>query len=211
MEVDEPGTQDTIQTIFSEVIVPAAERHQGRMVKTMGDGALIEFASPVEAALRGIEVQAALAVRATDASQNKALELRLGINLGDVVVTDDGDVHGDSVNIAVRLESIADPGGLCVSGKVFDELEGKLSLPFEDRGEQRLKNIARPIRVYSLKADGAALREPKAARTSPNLGDKPSIAVLPFANLSGDPEQEYLGDGVADDILTALAKSRWLL
>src|SRR4029453_3642846 len=117
------------------------------------------------------------------------ISLRIGINLGDVVIAEDGDIHGDSVNIAVRLESIADAGGLCVSGKVFDELEGKLSLPFEDRGEQRLKNIARPVRVYALRSGDISAREPRAARPSPNHTDKPSIAVLPFANLSGDPEQ----------------------
>ena len=114
------------------------------------------------------------------------------------------------MNVAVRLESVADPGGICISGKVFDELEGKLSLPFEDLGEQRLKNIARPIHVYALKGADMSPREPKAARPSPNHTDRPSIAVLPFANLSGDPEQEYFAEGITDDIITALTKTRWL-
>ena len=174
-------------------------------MKTLGDGALLEFASPVEAVLCAVEVQTRLAER-----RNGEIQLRIGVNVGDTVITPDGDIHGDSVNVAVRLEGIADPGGICISGKVLDELEGKLSLPFEDRGEQRLKNIARPVRVYALRSAEVSSREPKAARVSLSPTDRPSIAVLPFTNLSGDPDQDYLGDGIADDILTALAKSRWL-
>jgi adenylate cyclase len=211
MGTDEPGTLATIRTIFSEIIEPAAARHQGRLVKTMGDGALLEFASPVEAVLCAAEAQAAiidLARQRPDEAQ--AVQLRIGINLGDIVVAEDGDILGDSVNIAVRLEGVADPGGICISGKVFDELEGKLSLPFEDRGEQRLKNIARPVRIYALKAADMSSREPKAARPGQNQTDKPSIAVLPFTNLCGDPEQEYFADGITDDIITALTKARWL-
>jgi adenylate cyclase len=209
MEVDEASTLSAIRTTFSEIIEPAALRHRGRMVKTMGDGALLEFASPVEAVLCAVEAQAGVAERAEHQSEGFGIQLRMGINLGDII-SEDGDIFGDSVNVAVRLQSIADPGGLCISGKVFDELEGKLSLPFEDRGEQRLKNIARPIRVYALKAEDLSPSEPKAARPSPNHTDKPSIAVLPFTNLSGDPEQEYFADGITDDIITALAKARWL-
>jgi adenylate cyclase len=210
MEADEPGTLSAIRSLLSEIIEPATSRHHGRVVKTLGDGALIEFASPIEAVLCGVEVQGALRDRAASDSHGKRINLRIGINIGDVAISEDGDIHGDSVNIAVRLEGLADPGGVCVSGKVFDELEGKLALPFEDRGEQKLKNIARPVRVYALKPGDAAAREPKPARPSADHNDKPSIAVLPFTNLSGDPEQEYLAEGIADDILTALAKSRWL-
>ena len=210
MEADESGTLSAIRTILSEIIEPAASRHRGRMVKTMGDGALLEFVSPVEAVLCAIEAQTGIAERVEHQSGDHAVELRMGINLGDIVITDDGDILGDSVNVAVRLESIADPGGVCVSGKVFDELEGKLSLPFEDRGEQSLKNIVRPIHVYALKPADISSHEPKAARPGPNHTDKPSIAVLPLTNLSGDPEQEYFADGVTDDIITALAKTRWL-
>jgi adenylate cyclase len=208
MGIDEPGALAAIQTILSEVIEPATTRHHGRVVKTMGDGALIEFASPIEAVLCGVEVQANMAERR--AAPHQAIELRIGINLGDVVVTHDGDVHGDTVNIAARLESIADPGTVFISGKVFDELEGKLSLPFEDRGEQPLKNIARPIRVYAVRGQDTSPGEPRAARPNSDFSDRPSIAVLPFTNLSGDPEQEYFAEGISDDILTALAKSRWL-
>ena len=193
MEQDEPGTLAAIHTVFSDIIEPAAARHQGRLVKTMGDGALLEFASPVEAVLCAVEAQAAVGDLARQRPDGEdAVQLRMGINLGDVVLDEDGDILGDSVNVAVRLESVADPGGICISGKVFDELEGKLSLPFEDLGEQRLKNIARPIHVYALKAADISPREPTAARPSQNQTDKPSIAVLPFANLSGDPEPGVL-------------------
>jgi adenylate cyclase len=205
MEHDEEATLTAIRLLLAETIEPAAARHRGRLVKTLGDGALLEFASPVEAVLCAVEVQTRLGEH-----RDGELQLRIGVNVGDTVITPDGDVHGDSVNVAVRLEGVADPGGICISGKVFDELEGKLSLPFEDRGEQRLKNIARPVRVYALRSADVSFHEPKAARASLSRTDRPSIAVLPFANLSGDPEQDYLGDGIADDILTALAKSRWL-
>lgn len=211
MEADETGTLSAIQTILSDIIEPAALRHRGRMVKTMGDGALLEFASPVEAVLCAVEAQVGVVERAEHQPEGYGIQFRVGINLGDTIINEDGDIFGDSVNVAVRLESIADPGGICISGKVYNELEGKLSLPFEDRGEQRLKNIARPVHVYALKTGDLSPREPKAARPSPNHTDKPSIAVLPFANLSGDPGQEYFADGITDDIITALTKTRWLL
>lgn len=179
-------------------------------MKTMGDGALLEFPSPVEAVLCAVEAQTGIAEWVESQSGNQAVQLRMGINLGDIVITDDGDILGDSVNIAVRLESIADPGGVCISGKVFDELEGKLSLPFEDRGEQHLKNISRPVRVFALKGDAGASARGQITRSSQNIPDKPSIAVLPFANLSGDLEQEYFADGVVDNLITALARLRWL-
>jgi adenylate cyclase len=210
MEQDEPGTLAVISDLMTGVVEPVATQHGGRLVKTLGDGALLEFASPVEAVLCAVEVQALLVERRRSEPVWHDINLRIGVNLGDIVVGPDGDVHGDSVNVAARLESIAEPDGICISEKVFGELEGKLSLPFEDRGEQRLKNIARPIRVYALKSDAASVQPPKAARLGQRRVDKPSIAVLPFTNLSGDSEQEYLAEGIADDILTALAKSRWL-
>jgi len=210
MEEDEEGTLSAIQAILSEVLGPGAAQHNGRIVKTMGDGALLEFASPVEAVLCAVETQTAIRDRTPREAREEDIQFRIGINLGDIIASDDGDILGDSVNVAVRLEAIADPGGICISGKVFDELEGKLSLPFEDRGEWRLKNIARPVHVYALKTGELSPREPKAARPTPNHADKPSIAVLPFTNLSGDPEQEYFADGIADDLITALIKTRWL-
>ncbi|KAB0269250.1 adenylate/guanylate cyclase domain-containing protein [Microvirga brassicacearum] len=210
MEVDEEAAASAIRAILSGIIEPAAARHRGRLVKTMGDGALLEFASPVEAVLCAVEAQTAIADPAGHDPGNETIRLRMGINLGDVLVGEDEDILGDGVNIAVRLEGTADPGGICISGKVFDELEGKLSLPFEDRGEQRLKNIARPVHVYALRGGNISAHEPKAARPGPDHTDKPSIAVLPFTNLSGDSEREYFADGITDDVITALAKTRWL-
>jgi adenylate cyclase len=171
MGADEQGTLAAIRTLFSEIIEPAAARHQGRLVKTMGDGALLDFASPVEAVLCAVEAQAAVSDLARQRPDEvETIQLRMGINLGDIVLDEDGDVLGDTVNIAARLEGMADPGGICISGKVFDELEGKLSLPFEDRGDQRLKNIARPVRLYALKASDispASRRQRERARTRP--------------------------------------------
>ena len=134
------------------------------------------------------------------------IQLRIGINLGDLIIGNDGDILGDSVNVAVRLEGIADPGGICVSGKVFDELQGKLGLSFEDRGEQRLKNIARPVRVYAYRGTAPVLKTPPEF----SIPGKPFIAVLPFTNLSGDPEQEYFADGITEDLIAALSRYRWL-
>ncbi|MEJ1158189.1 adenylate/guanylate cyclase domain-containing protein [Prosthecomicrobium sp. N25] len=206
IQADESGALRAIRAVFDTIVGPAVTRHSGRTVKTMGDGALIEFGSPVEAVLAAVETQTTMATW----GGTPAIVLRIGINMGDVAVDDDGDIFGDSVNVAARLQEVADPGGLCVSDKVFNELEGKLALPFEDGGERQLKNIARQIRVYRLKPGAASTDEPKSVRPSLDRGDRPSIAVLPFANLSGDPEQEYLADGIADDVTTALARSRWL-
>lgn len=203
MEADEASTLSAIRTIFSEMIEPAAARHQGRIVKTMGDGALLEFASPVEAVLCAAETQTAIADRQHEYPN---VQLRIGINLGDILIGDDGDILGDSVNVAARLESIADPGGICISGKVYDELQGKLDLSFEDRGEQNLKNITRPVRVYALRGT-TPIRTPGPKFSVPN---KPFIAVLPFTNLSGDPEQEYFADGITEDLIAALSRCRWL-
>ena len=210
MEQDEAGTLTAIRLLLTQIIEPIASGHGGRVVKTLGDGALLEFASPVEAVRSAVEIQVLLDEQRPRQPLWHDIKLRIGVNLGDTVISLDGDIHGDSVNIAARLEAIADPGGICISDKVFSELEGKLALPFEDRGEQTLKNIARPIRVFALKADATSVQQPRAARPTQSRTDKPSVAVLPFTNLSGDPEQEYLAEGIADDILTALAKSRWL-
>jgi len=205
MEEDEEGTLSAIRTILSEVIGPAAARHHGRIVKTMGDGALLEFASPAEAVLCAVEAQATMSDKTQPRPWNN-IQLRIGINLGDLIIGNDGDILGDSVNVAVRLEGIADPGGICVSGKVFDELQGKLGLSFEDRGEQRLKNIARPVRVYAYRGTAPALKTPPEF----SIPGKPFIAVLPFTNLSGDPEQEYFADGITEDLIAALSRYRWL-
>src|SRR5216684_7135239 len=178
-------------------------RHEGRLIKTTGDGALAEFASPFAATRCAIEMQDHLA------SGNSPLRLRVGLNLGDVIVGQDGDLYGDGINIAVRLEEVADPGGILISEKVYSEVEGKLDVGFEDRGEQRLKNISKPIRAYAVRAGahGALIDRLSAA---PPLPDKPSIAVLPFENMSGDPEQEYFADGMVEEIITALSRFKSL-
>jgi adenylate cyclase len=206
MEIDEPGTISAIDGIVYEVVAPAAARHNGRLIKTTGDGAMLEFSSPLQAVTCAIEVQREATERCAGQAEHERLMLRIGINLGDVLVADDGDVYGDCVNVAVRLESLADPGGICVSAKVRDELQGKMTLAFEDRGDQQLKNIARPVRVFALGGE----RTTRAVATPLPVPDKPSIAVLPFTNLSGDPEQDYFADGIVDDILTALGRQRSL-
>ena len=202
MEKDEEGTASRIRTMRREVVEPALSAHQGRLVKATGDGFLAEFASPVEA------VRCALAVQDKIAGQpaNGGMKLRIGINLGDIIIEDDGDVLGDGVNVAARLEQMADPGGVLISGKIYEEIEGKIDRVFESRGEQEVKNLARPVRVYAL----AGAKSPKAEPKPLPLPDKPSIAVLPFTNMSGDPEQEYFADGVVEDIITALSRFKWL-
>jgi adenylate cyclase len=201
MERDEEGTAARIRALRLSVIQPALDRHHGRLVKTTGDGFLAEFASPVEAVRSALAIQDQLAKRI-----DETIRLRIGINLGDIIIEDDGDVIGDGVNIAARLEQIAEPGGLCLSGAVHDQVEGKIDRSFENRGEQHVKNITRPIRVYALAGTVTAQRE----RAVLPLPDKPSIAVLPFQNMSGDPEQEYFADGVVEEIITALSRFQHL-
>ncbi len=206
IEADEAYALEAIREAIHATLVLDAQNHGGRLIKTAGDGALIEFASPVVAVSCAAEVQRKLAERAKAEPEKRRVLLRIGINLGDVVAREDGDLYGDGVNIAARLEAISDPGGVAISGKVHDELQGKLSLPFEDRGEHNLKNIARSVRVYVLA--GATKGSVEAA--PPPLPGKPSIVVLPFANMSGDPEQEYFADGITEEITTALSRLRWL-
>jgi adenylate cyclase len=195
MSRDEEGTHAQVKALQQEAINPAVHRHQGRVVKTTGDGFLIEFASPVEAVRCALAVQEALAC--------SPLQLRIGINLGDVIIEPDGDIYGEGVNVAARLEALCEPGGVLISGKVHDEAEGKIKAAFQNRGEQQVKNIAKPVRVYALAVPGTLTStvQPK----SLPLPDRPSIAVLPFTNMSGDPDQEYFADGVVEDIITALS------
>jgi adenylate cyclase len=207
MGSDEEGTLARIKSLRSEVISPKVAEHAGRVFKTTGDGVLVEFASPVEAVRCAVHIQEALAL-ASPGSMTP-LQLRIGINLGDVIVEKDGDVYGDGVNIAVRLEQLADPGGVCISGKVLDEVRNRLPYSFEDRGEQHVKNIEQPIKVHVL-ANGPYSGASTRLRLAPALPDKPSIAVLPFDNMSGDLEQEFFADGIADDIITGLSRLRWL-
>ena len=214
---DEEGTLDRIRAIRTDVIDPAVRLCRGRIVKTTGDGLLIEFASVVDALRCASEVQQAMAGRNAEMAVAERIEFRIGINVGDVVV-EDGDLFGDGVNIAARLEALADPGGICVSARVQEDAAGKLDLVFEDLGEQSLKNIARRVRVYRVgpPASGWPVsvdtpREALAAQAAvPPLPDKPSIAVLPFQNMSGDSEQQYFVDGMVEEIITALSRIRWL-
>ncbi|WP_334501365.1 adenylate/guanylate cyclase domain-containing protein [Bradyrhizobium sp. AZCC 1678] len=198
MEHDEEATYAEFERLKREVIEPGLSRHDGRLIKTTGDGALAEFASPSAAVRCALEIQESIA------SGQSSLKLRIGINLGEVIVGADGDLFGDGINIAVRLEGVADPGGILISEKVYSEVEGKLRVGFEDRSEQRLKNISKPIRAYAVRA-GAHSAPINRLSAAPPPPDKPSIAVLPFENLSGDPEQDYFADGIVEEIITALS------
>src|SRR4029077_18427531 len=207
MERDEEGTYSRIGSLRREVIEPRLSEHQGRLIKTTGYGFLAEFASPI-AALR-----CALALQDFQLDNPNALRLRIGLDLGDVIIEDGGDVYGEGVNVAARLESLADPCGILVSAKIYSEVEGKLDVTLEDRGEQQLKNIAKPVRAYAVRTIRDAQTRPAAVpvnRASLALPDKPSIAVLPFQNMSGDPEQEYFVDGITEDVLTKLSRFREL-
>jgi adenylate cyclase len=203
MQRAEEATYAEFERLKRELIEPSLSRHEGRLIKTTGDGALAEFASPLAAVRCAVEIQDHLA------SGGSPLRLRVGLNLGDVIVGHDGELYGDGINIAVRLEGIADPGGILISEKVFSEVEGKLDVGFEDRGGQQLKNISRPVRAYAVRA-GALSVPTEGLATAPPLPDKPSIAVLPFENMSGDPEQEYFADGMVEEIITALSRSKSL-
>jgi TolB-like protein/class 3 adenylate cyclase len=208
MESDEEGTYARIGALRREVIEPRLSEHQGRLIKTTGDGFLVEFASPL-AALR-----CALAIQDNLRTDPDALRLRIGLNLGDVIIEESGDVYGEGVNVAARLEALAEPGGILISGKIHSEVEGKVEADFEDRGEQQVKNITRPVRVHSVRLSAATRA---AATLSPlrnaaplPFPEKPSIAVLPFQNMSGDPDQEYFADGMVEDIITALSQFKSL-
>ena len=204
---DESGTLQALMAIRAELLDPTIAAHNGRLVKTTGDGLLVEFGSVVEALRCATVVQAGMAERNATVPEDKRIEFRIGINVGDIVV-EDGDIFGDGVNVAARLEALAEPGGICVSARVQEDAAGKLDLTFDDLGEQALKNIARPVRAYRI-ATGAVSAT---AQEGPALAlpDKPSIAVLPFTNMSGDPEQEYIADGMVEEIITALSRIRWL-
>jgi adenylate cyclase len=207
MGQDETGTLTRLRALRRELIDPKIAEHKGRIVKTTGDGILIEFPSVVEAVACAVAIQRGVSERNTETPTDQRIEFRIGINLGDVIV-EEGDIYGDGVNIAARLETLAEPGGICVSRVVHDQVRDKLDVVFDDFGEQQVKNIARPVHVWGLRLG----TKPASAAPSPALPlpDKPSIAVLPFANMSGDPEQEYFADGMVEEIITALSCIRWL-
>ena len=203
MGADEEGTLVALKAYRRELIGPKIAEHRGRIVKTTGDGALVEFASAVDAVRCATEVQRTMAERNADIPEDQRIEFRIGINVGDIII-DEGDIYGDGVNIAARVETLASPGAICLSENAYQQIKGKLVLEVSDMGEQQLKNIARPVRVFSVRLDDAP------ARPALALPDKPSIAVLPFQNMSGDPEQEYFADGIVEDIITALSRFQQL-
>jgi adenylate cyclase len=203
MQRAEEATYAEFERLKCEVIEPGLSGHDGRLIKTTGDGALAEFASPSAAVRCAVEIQESIA------SGRSSLTLRIGVNLGEVIVGADGDLFGDGINIAVRLEGVADPGGILISEKVYNEVEGKLDAGFVDRGEQQLKNIAKPVRAFAVRTGAFRALSDRLSAALP-LPDKPSIAVLPFENMSGDPEQEYFADGMVEEIITALSRFKWL-
>jgi TolB-like protein/class 3 adenylate cyclase len=212
MGLNEAGTLARLRAHRHELIDPKINEHKGRIVKTTGDGILIEFPSVVEAVTCAVAVQRGMAERNAAIPEDQRIVFRVGVNLGDIIIDGD-DIHGDGVNIAARLEGIAEPGGICVSAIVHDQVRDKLDLNFDDLGEQALKNIARPLRVYRVRlttAQTARTAAPIEGEPVLALPDKPSIAVLPFQNMSGDPEQEYFADGMVEEIITALSRIRWL-
>ena len=235
MGADEEGTLARLKAVRKSVVDPAIAEHRGRIVKTTGDGLLVEFASAVDAVRCAVEIQASVARQNSEVSRQRRIEFRIGIHVGDIII-DDNDIFGDGVNIAARLEGIAESGGVCISDDAHRQIRGKVDIAFDDMGPQNLKNIAEPMRAWRARIDaelpsmgqvtteqvdragqvapGHATPElPKPSARAPQvlaLPDKPSIAVLPFQNMSGDAEQEYFADGMAEDIITALSRFKSL-
>jgi TolB-like protein/class 3 adenylate cyclase/tetratricopeptide (TPR) repeat protein len=207
MEADEEGTLVRLKAIRAELFDPAIAAHHGRLVKTTGDGLLVEFSSVVDALRCAVQVQADVAERNGTSSANQRIEFRIGIHQGDIVV-EDGDIFGDGVNVAARLEGLAQHGGICVSARVQEDAAGKLDLAFRDLGEQQLKNITRPVRAYAVGAAASPTRNTQSppAATEAKPAPRLSIVVLPFANLSNDPEQQYFTDGITEDLTTDLSR-----
>jgi TolB-like protein len=208
MGTDEEGTLRALRAHRTGLVEPKIGEHHGRLVKTTGDGMLAEFASAVDAVRCAVDIQLAMASTNLSVASSKRIEFRIGVHVGDII-SEDGDIFGDGVNIAARLETLADPGGICVSSRVQEDVDGRIDVSFRDGGEQQLKNIARPIRIYRIhfgsRAEGAPAPEPMLA-----LPGKPSVVVLPFHNMSTDPDQDYFADGMVEDIIMALARFRTL-
>jgi adenylate cyclase len=215
MGTEEEATLARLKAVRKAIVDPAIASHRGRIVKTTGDGMLVEFASAVDAARCAVDVQRGMAGHNTDVPQDRRIEFRIGIHLGDIII-DDNDIFGDGVNIAARLEGIAEPGGVCISDDAHRQVRGKVDIGFGDMGLQTLKNITEPMRAWRMQigeGSSAALPGNAAAEPAQPLAppDKPSIAVLPFTNMSSDPEQDYFADGITEDIITELARNRGLL
>ena len=209
MGANEEGTLAGLKAVRKALVDPTIAAHRGRIVKTTGDGMLVEFASAVDAVRSAVEIQHNMAVQNAAVPQHQRIEFRIGIHVGDIIF-DDNDIFGDGVNIAARLEGIAEPGGVCISDDTYRQIRDRVDAAFDDKGETALKNIARPVRVFAL----AGTNQPATKANDPAaplaLPDKPSIAVLPFQNMSGDPEQEYFADGMVEDIITALSRFKSL-
>jgi TolB-like protein/class 3 adenylate cyclase len=210
--IDEEGTLAQLKALRKTLFDPKVTDHRGRIVKNTGDGALVEFASVVDAVRCADEIQRSVAEQNTDVPQDKRIEFRIGIHVGDIIIADD-DIFGDGVNIAVRLEGIAEPGGICISDDAHRQVRGKVESTLEDMGSQSLKNIAEPMRAWRVRigpSSSPATKPPTETALPLALPDKPSIAVLPFQNMSGDPEQDYFADGIVEEIITALSHFRQL-
>jgi TolB-like protein len=208
MEQDEAGTMAQLRTRRHEVLMPSVTQHGGRVFKLMGDGVFIEVSSVVNAVECALDIQNGMHAKNASRPSDHPILLRIGINVGDVMV-EGSDLYGDGVNLAARLEALADPGGICISGDVYRHVRSKLNLDFQDLGDQKVKNIAEPVHAYRVKTEGTELRAADtsgAARAESAQAKKPSIAVLPFTNMSGDAEQEYFADGMVEDITTALSR-----
>jgi len=205
MGIDEVGTHGRFQEIHREFVAPLVADYRGKIFKLTGDGFLVEFQSVVDAVKCAVAWQLGLKEYKEEVADEQRLRFRIGINLGDVIIGDE-DIYGDGVNVAVRIEGLADPNGICVSGKVYQEIKDKLPFGYESLGERKIKNIADPVRIYRVKSETLAGRNRVSSSAPLALPDKPSIAILPFTNMSGDPEQEYFSDGITEDIITELSR-----
>jgi TolB-like protein/class 3 adenylate cyclase len=208
MGEDEEGTLAALRAVRRELCDPKIAEHRGRIVKTTGDGLLVEFASVVDAVRCAVEVQQDMATRNAAAPAGRHIEFRMGINVGDIII-EDGDIFGDGVNIAARLEALAEPSGICLGAAAHEQVRDRLDLAFDDLGEQQVKNIARPVRTYAV-ALGVPPRAVQPVTVPLPLPEKPSLVVLPFQNMTGDAEQEYFVDGMVEEITTAIARLPWL-
>ena len=214
MGIDETGTLARLKAMRRDFFDPLIAAHSGRIFKLMGDGALVEFASAVDAVTCAIEVQKQVQEHNAGSHEDSRIQFRIGINVGDIIVEGD-DIYGDGVNVAARIQALADPGGIYISRGAAEQVRDKVPIKIETRGEQTVKNIARPIEVFCIIAEerdavAVAVHKSETHVQTPMITDKPAIAVLPFVNMSGEPEQEYFADGITEDILTELSRFREL-